>query len=81
MITALIKVASLSIVFVLIRKFGEKWTVCLGIFFIILHFVCFAKLESLNIPLPILAATLGIANAFLYPSFRVSFSLAPETKK
>lgn len=80
-ITAVVKVAALFLVFKLASKLGSRITMAMGILLMVAHFVCFAAVESHGMPLYVVGSLLGLANAFFYPSFRLSFSFVTETKK
>ncbi|MFZ2836198.1 MAG: MFS transporter [Candidatus Saccharimonadales bacterium] len=79
--TAIVKVAALFLVFKLASKFGPRVTMATGILLMVAHFVCFSAVESHGMPLYVVGSLLGLANAFFYPSFRLSFSFVTETKK
>ena len=74
--TAIVKIACLWLVFPLAARYGARRLVITGICLMVVHFVWFASLQHSYLWLGILAALLGAANAFFYPSFRILFSQA-----
>lgn len=81
MLTAVVKVSSLFVVFPLAARYSARVTMLIGTAMMALHFVWFAWSAHDMTWLVVLAATLGVANAFFYPSFRINFSLATTHKK
>lgn len=74
LLTAIIKLPLLYISFKCIAKWGSHRTMALGIFFLILSYLSIGTIELFHWSIIVLALTKALANAFYYPSFRVSFA-------
>lgn len=75
-LTAVVKVASLFVVFPCAARYSPRVTMLVGASVMVLHFMWFAWSSHTVAWLAVLAALLGVANAFFYSSFRINFSFA-----